>query len=188
VGFGRRALASTPEEVYAYVLYQVGAIQAACRAQGVTLQHVKAHGALYNQAVKDEALALAIARAVKDAGEGIILMGLANSAFEGASAEAGVPFAAEAFADRAYEPDGSLVSRKKEGAVIHDVNLAAERVLRMLKEGAVEAIDGSLVSIRPHTICLHGDTPEAVEMARKLRRKLETEGVVVRPLKEVMGL
>jgi len=188
VGFGRRALASTPEEVYAYVLYQVGAIQAACRAQGVTLQHVKAHGALYNQAVKDEALALAIARAVKDAGEGIILMGLANSAFEGASAEAGVPFAAEAFADRAYEPDGSLVSRKKEGAVIHDVDLAAGRVLRMLKEGTVEAVDGSVVSIRPQTICLHGDTPEAVEMARKLRRKLETEGVVVRPLKEVMGL
>jgi UPF0271 protein len=97
-----------------------------------------------------------------------------------------VPYAAEAFADRAYEVDGSLVSRKKEGAVLHDAELAASRVLRMLKNGVVEAIDGSVVSLRPQTICLHGDTAEAVEMARKLRRKLEDEGVAIRPLKEVV--
>jgi UPF0271 protein len=186
VGFGRRTIACTPDEVYAATLYQIGAVQAACRAEGLELQHVKAHGALYNQAAKDLDLAKAIAQATKDAGENLILMGLANSLFEQAAAEVGVPYAAEAFADRAYEADGSLVSRKKEGAVLHDAELAASRVLRMLKEGVVEAIDGSLVSLKPQTICLHGDTAEAVEMARKLRRKLEDEGVAIRPLKEVV--
>ncbi len=186
-GFGRRAIPCSPEEVYAGTLYQIGAVQAACRAEGLELQHVKAHGALYNQAAKDLDLARAIAQATKDAGENLILMGLANSLFERVAAEAGVPYAAEAFADRAYEADGSLVSRKKEGAVFHDADLAASRVLRMLKEGVVQALDGSEISLKPKTICLHGDTPEAVEMARKLRQKLEAEGVAIRPLKEVLN-
>lgn len=186
VGFGRRTLACSPEEAYASTLYQIGAVQAACRAQGMTLQHVKPHGALYNQAAKDPALAKAIAEAVRDAGEDIILLGLANSAFESAAREAGIPFAAEAFADRAYEPDGNLVSRKKEGAVIHDADLAARRVIQMATEGTVTAADGSLISMKPQSICLHGDTPEAVEMASAIRKALEEAGVKVCSIREVL--
>lgn len=186
MGFGRRTIACTPEEVYAYTLYQIGAAQAASRAQGITLQHVKPHGALYNQAAKDPALAKAIAEAVRDAGEGIILLGLANSAFETAATDAGIPFASEAFADRAYEADGSLVSRKKEGAVIHDAYLAARRVIRMATEGTVEAIDGTVIEMTPQSICLHGDTPEAVEMARTVRNALEEAGVKVCSIREVI--
>ncbi len=186
VGFGRRTLACSTEEAYANTLYQIGAIQAACRSQEMKLQHVKPHGALYNQAAKDPALAKAIAEAVRDAGEGIILLGLAHSAFETAAREAGVPFAAEAFADRAYEPDGNLVSRKKDGAVIHDAELAAQRVVRMAKEGTVEAVDGTIIRMKPQSICLHGDTPEAVEMSRLIRNALEEAGVKVCSIREVL--
>lgn len=186
MGFGRRTMACSPEEVYAYVLYQIGAIQAACQAEGICLQHVKPHGALYNQSAKDPALAKAVAEAVRDAGGSLILLGLANSAFQKAACEAGIPFAAEAFADRAYEPDGNLVSRKKEGAVIHDSNLAAARVIRMATEGTVEAIDGSSIAMKPQSICLHGDTPEAVEMARSIRKALMTAGITVCSIKEVL--
>ena len=125
VGFGRRNMKCTPEEEYADCLYQIGALSAFCRTNGLTLQHVKPHGAMYNQAAKDPGLARAIARAVKDSGENIILMGLANSEFENAAKEMGVPFAAEAFADRGYMPDGSLVPRSQPGAIIHDVEEAA---------------------------------------------------------------
>lgn len=152
----------------------------------MTLQHVKPHGAMYNQAAKDPALAAAIARAVRDAGEGIILMGLANSEFEKAAKELGVPFAAEAFADRGYMPDGSLVPRSQPGAVIHDPAKAAERVVRMVTEGTVEAVDGTIINFRPDSICMHGDTPEAVEMAKAVRAALEAAGVKVTNLKEVV--
>lgn len=186
VGFGRRNMKCTPEEEYADCLYQVGAIQAFCRANGMELQHVKPHGAMYNQAAKDPELAKAIAQAIKDAGEGIILMGLANSAFEEAAKEVGIPFAAEAFADRGYMPDGSLVPRAKPGAVIHDVAEAAKRVVRMVTEGKVTAIDGTEINFRPQSICMHGDTPEAVEMAKAVRTALEAAGVKVTNLKEVV--
>ena len=182
VGFGRRNMGCSPDEVYAFTLYQVGALGAFCRAEGVPLRHVKPHGALYNQAAKDPRLAEALARAVRDAGEGIILLGLANSAFADAAATAGIPFAAEAFADRAYRADGTLVPRGEPGAVIHDVPLAAARVVRMATEGVVEALDGTLVSLRPHSVCLHGDTAEAVIMAREVRRALEGAGVAIRAL------
>jgi len=187
MGFGRRVMNCTPDEVYSYVLYQVGALQAICKAEGIFLQHVKPHGALYNQAAKDPELAYSIACAVKDAGEGLILLGLANSAFEEAASKAKVPFASEAFADRAYERDGTLVSRKKEGAVIHDAELAARRVVQMVKDGTVEAIDGTLIKLKPHSICLHGDTPEAVEMAKAIRDTLEKESITICPIKEVIG-
>ena len=186
VGFGRRNMKCTPDEEYADCLYQIGALQAFCRANGMTLQHVKPHGALYNQAAKDPALAAAIARAVRDAGEGIILMGLANSEFEKAAKELGVPFAAEAFADRGYMPDGSLVPRSQPGAVIHDPAKAAERVVRMVTEGTVEAVDGTIINFRPDSICMHGDTPEAVEMAKAVRAALEAARVKVTNLKEVV--
>jgi UPF0271 protein len=186
MGFGRRTIACSPDEVYAYTLYQIGAVQAACKAKGITLQHVKPHGALYNQSAKDLELARAIAHAVRDAGDDIILLGLANSLYEKAAHEASIPYAAEAFADRAYEPEGNLVSRKKEGSVFHDANYAAERVLSMVTEGKVEAIDGSVITLKPQSICLHGDTPEAVDMAKTIKETLEASGVKVCSLKEVL--
>lgn len=187
VGFGRRNMNCTPDDVYAYCLYQIGALKAFCKAKGLSLQHVKPHGAMYNQAAKNHEQALAIASAVKDAGHGfIILMGLANSEFEKAAAELKIPFAAEAFADRGYMPDGTLVPRSQPGAIIHNAELAAARVVRMATEGKVEAIDGTTIDFRPASVCFHGDTPEAVEMARAVRKALEAEGVAVRPLKEVV--
>lgn len=186
VGFGRRNMACSPDEVYSDCLYQIGALAAFCAANGRTLQHVKPHGAMYNQAAKDPKLADAIAAAVKDSGPSVILMGLAGSEFERAAKDAGVPFAAEAFADRAYMPDGSLVPRSRPGSVIHDAEAAAARVVRMATEGTAEAIDGTIINFRPHSICLHGDTPEAVEMAKAVRKALEAAKVAVRSLKEVV--
>ena len=186
MGFGRRNMDVTPDEAYAYTLYQIGAMQAACNAVGIKLQHVKAHGALYNQAAKNHALAVAIAQAVKDAGQGLILLGLANSEFDKAAAEVGVPYAAEAFADRAYQADGTLVPRKVEGSMIHDVNLAVARVVRMVKEGKVETIDGKVINLKPHSICLHGDSPKAVQMATEIRKGLQAAGIKIVPISEVI--
>ncbi|MBC7321673.1 MAG: LamB/YcsF family protein [Acetomicrobium sp.] len=186
IGFGRRNMEVTPDEVYAYTLYQIGAVQAACHAVGAKLQHVKAHGALYNQAAKNRALAVAIAQAVKDAGQGLILLGLANSEFDNAAAEVGVPYAAEAFADRAYQADGTLVPRKVQGSMIHDVSLAVARVVRMVKEGKVETIDGHVIDLKPHSICLHGDSPKAVQMATEIRKGLQAAGIKIMPISEVI--
>ncbi len=186
LGFGRRNMSCSPDEVYSYCLYQIGALSAVCRAHGVSLQQVKPHGAMYNQAAKDQRLAEAIVSAVKDGGDHLILLGLAGSCFEKAALEAGVLFAAEAFADRAYQEDGSLVPRKQPGAVIHDVHLAADRVIKMVREGTIEAINGAEIHLRPHSICLHGDTPGAVSMAQAIREALSQAGVTVSCLKEVL--
>jgi UPF0271 protein len=186
VGFGRRNMTCTPDEVYAYTLYQVGAMMGVCASEGVILQHVKPHGAMYNQAAKDSKLASAITRAIKSLGGGIILMGLAGSAFEAAAAEQGVPFAAEAFADRGYMADGSLVPRDKPGAFIHDPDEAAARMLKLVKEGTVETPDGQTLKLKAHSICMHGDSPEAVKMAEVMKATLEKNGVAVKNLKEVL--
>lgn len=183
MGFGRRNMTCTPDELYAYTLYQAGALAAVCRSEGVELQHVKPHGAMYNQAAKDPRMAEAIARAVRAFGEGVILMGLAGSAFESAAAEAGVPFAAEAFVDRGYRPDGSLVPRSRPGAFIRDPKEAAARMVRLVKEGTVTAADGSTLRLKAHSICVHGDNPDAVEMARAVRAALEKEGIAVKALR-----
>lgn len=185
-GFGRRNMACTPAEVYAYCLYQIGALQAFCAAQGVALQHVKPHGAMYNQAAKDKALAEAIAAATKDAGGKLILMGLANSEFGTAAKAAGVTFAAEAFADRAYMKDGSLMPRSQAGSVIHDADEAARRVVQMVTKGTVTAADGTEIAFRPDSICLHGDTKEAVDMAAAVRKALEAAGVAITPMREIL--
>lgn len=182
VGFGRRNMTCTPDELYTDTLYQIGALKAFCEAAGIKLQHVKPHGAMYNSAAKKIEEARALAQAVKDAGEGIILMGLAGSKFDEAAAEIGVPYAAEAFADRGYMNDGTLVPRKMEGAFVRDVELAAQRVIRMVKEGVVEAIDGTIVNLKPQSICLHGDSPTAVQMARTLRTRLIEAGIEIVPL------
>ena len=184
-GFGRRALDCTPAEVRADVLYQVGALAALARVQGVSLQHVKPHGGLYNTAAGHEPTARAICQALAEYDLELILVVLAGpggKVIRTVAAEFGLRVALEAFADRAYTPEGRLVPRGQEGAVIHDPGLVAERCLRMAQEGVVEAIDGSLVELRPHTICVHGDTPSAVELVQGVRSRLEAAGVELVPL------
>jgi UPF0271 protein len=187
LGFGRRNMTCTPDELYAYTLYQVGALQGICASEGLELQHVKPHGAMYNQAAKDPKLALAIVKAVKSVGKGIILMGLANSAFETAAREEGVPFASEAFADRGYMPDGSLVPRSQPGAFIHDPDEAAARMVKLVKEGAIETSGGQILKMKAHSICMHGDNPAAVKMAEVVRAAMEKNGIAVKNLFEIRG-
>ncbi len=182
-GFGRREMKASPAEVEDFVLYQVSALAGMARAQGLTLQHVKAHGALYNMACKDRPLADAIARAVAAFDRTLILFGLPNSELLRAGEAAGLPVAAEVFADRAYERDGSLVSRSKPGSVIHDAALVVERAVRMVKDKTVVASDGSVIPLQADTICLHGDTQGAADLARAIRRGLESAGIRIAPLK-----
>jgi UPF0271 protein len=154
------------------------------QAQGVRLQHVKAHGALYNMACKDRGLADAIAKAVAAFDRGLILFGLPNSELLRAGEAAGLPVAAEVFADRAYERDGSLASRTKPGSVIHDTKAVVERAVRMVKHQQVLAVDGSVVALKADTICLHGDTPGAANHAREIRRGLEAASIQIAPLRD----
>ncbi len=188
VGFGRRAMACTSDEVYAFCLYQIGALAALCRAEGVPLCHVKAHGALYNQSARDPDLACALARATRDAAPSLILLGLPRSQHEIAARETGVPFAAEAFADRAYQADGSLVARTLEGSVLHDPEVIATRVIRMVTEGIVETAQGEVVTIRADSICVHGDNSAACRILETIRRALDEAGVHISPLREVLSL
>ena len=181
VGFGRRAMELTVEEIEADVTYQVGALWAFCRAEGVPLRHVKAHGALYNKAAGDIATARAIAQAINKVDSSLIMVCLSNSAMVEAAGEAGVTCVEEAFADRAYTGEGKLVPRAKPGAVLHDPALIAERVLRMARDKIVVADDGSEVTLHPQTICVHGDTPGSYEMLTAIRRRLEENGVQLKP-------
>jgi 5-oxoprolinase (ATP-hydrolysing) subunit A len=181
-GFGRREMVMSPREAEDLVLYQIAAVAGVAHVEGVRLQHVKPHGALYNMASRDVALAGAVARAVAAFSDQLILLGPPGSELLKAGSALGLRVVGEAFADRAYEPDGSLVSRKKLGAVIHDVNVVVERSIRLAKERAVVAIDGSIVHLQADTICVHGDTPGADELAAKLREALERSGVEVKPM------
>ena len=179
VGFGRREIKATPQEVEDFVLYQVAALAGAAGAQGMRLQHVKAHGALYNMACRDRALADAIARAVAAFDRHLILFGLPKSELIRAGQEAGLPVAAEVFADRAYEPDGSLASRQNAGSVIHDQAAVVARAIQMVQERRVVATDGSVITLEADTICLHGDTPGAADLARAVRAGLESAGIQI---------
>lgn len=182
-GFGRRTIAADPAEVEADVVYQVGALAAFVSSHGKALVHVKPHGALYNQAAVDPGLARAIARGVARVSRGLVLVGAASSEPMRKAAEAeGLRFAAEAFADRAYERDGTLVPRGRAGAVITDSAEAAGRAVRIASEGRIAAIDGTVIALAADTLCLHGDTPGAVEHARAVRTALEAAGITVRPL------
>ena len=183
VGFGRREMKATPAEVEDFVLYQVAAMAGIAAAQGVTLQHVKAHGALYNMACRDRALADAIARAVASFDRTLILFGLPNSELLRAGEAVGLPVAAEVFADRAYDPDGSLTSRSKPGSVIHDTQQVVDRAIRMVKDKQVIAVDGSTIALQADTICLHGDTPGAADHARAVRAGLEAAGIRITNLR-----
>jgi len=183
LGFGRRLMEITRQEARDYMLYQIGALRAFAEALGVTLQHVKPHGAIYNAAVKDRELSLGIAEGVADAGRGLILVGLPDSELIRAGQDVGVRVAREAFGDRAYNEDGTLVSRKIAGSLITDPDGVAERVLALAR-GSVKAITGKEIPIAADTICLHGDTPGAGSIARRVRERLEAAGITPRPMGE----
>jgi len=182
VGFGRREMRLSTAEVEDLVLYQLAAIAGVAGAEGVRLQHVKAHGALYNMAARDAALARAIARAVATFDRTLILLGLPNSALLHEGHAAGLRIAAEVFADRTYEADGSLTPRRTPGSVIHDPARVVERAVAMITSNQVTATDGRVVSLRGDTICLHGDTPAAGELGHQLRAGLESAGIRVAAL------
>jgi len=179
-GFGRRAMQVAPEEAYALVLYQVGALSGFCRASGGQLSHVKPHGALYNAAAKDAPLADAIARAVRDFDPRLILFGLAGSELVRAGRKVGLATANEVFADRTYHADGTLTPRNRPGAMIRDVSAALAQVERIICHGRVLALDGTEVAIEADTVCIHGDEPDAAQFARELRVLLGQLGIAVR--------
>jgi UPF0271 protein len=182
VGFGRRELKASPREVEDMVVYQIGALAAMARAEGVGLSHVKAHGALYNMAARDRALADAIAAGVRAADPTLVLFGLPGSELIRAGEAAGLAVAAEGFADRAYLPDGSLAPRTSAGAVLRDPAIVVQRAVAMIADGRVTATDGSILTFHVDTLCVHGDTPGAADLVRQLRQGLEQRGVTVRPI------
>ena len=179
-GFGRRAMAITPEEARAITLYQIGALDAFARDAGARLRHVKPHGALYNMAAGDRRLAEAIASAVHAFDPALVLVGLSGSELIKAGRGLGLACASEVFADRGVEPDGSLTPRGRPGALIEDEALAVARVLRMVTEGRVTCSDGADLAIQADTVCIHGDQPGALAFARGLREALGRAGIEVR--------
>ncbi|MGI6021471.1 MAG: LamB/YcsF family protein [Lachnospiraceae bacterium] len=181
MGFGRRNMAATPAEVSAYVTYQLGALEGFARKYGMKIQHVKPHGAMYNMAGKDYELALAVAKAIKAFNPDIICLALAGSQSVQAAKDVGLRVAQEVFADRGYMPDGSLVPRSQAGAMITDENQAIERVVRMVMEHKVKAVDGNDIEIIPDSICVHGDNEKALAFVEKIRTRLMSEGVEIAP-------
>ena len=182
-GFGRREMEMTPAELEAAIVYQVGAVGTFARAAGVELRHVKPHGALYNRAAIDPAVAESIARAVRRVSRDLVLVGLAGSVILDAGLAAGLPVAAEAFADRAYEPDGRLRSRRLPDAVHASAAVAAAQAVSIVRDGRVTTRDGSSFVVHADTICLHGDTPAAPEFARAIRAALTGAGATIAALR-----
>ncbi|TFD99992.1 LamB/YcsF family protein [Jeotgalibacillus sp. R-1-5s-1] len=182
-GFGRRNLSVSEQEAYDFTLYQVAALYGFVKAQGGKMQHVKPHGALYNMAAKDPLLAGAIARAVRDLDEELILFGLSGGELIRAGKEAGLQTASEVFADRTYQPDGSLTPRTQPNALITEDEKAVAQVVRMVKEGIVMDASGNDVPIEAHTVCIHGDGEHALTFARKINRTLADEGIEIKSLK-----
>ena len=187
MGFGRRNIDATLAEIKGYVTYQIGALQAFAKAQGLKVEHVKPHGALYLMAVEDEKISEAVVEAIKNVDKDLIFIALAGAKGEKMTKigeSIGLRVAYEAFPDRAYSPEGTLVSRRQPGAVIRDPDVVAQRALKMAKEGKVVAIDGTEINLRPETLCVHGDTPGAVNLVKKIRQTLTEENVEVIPLSE----
>jgi 5-oxoprolinase (ATP-hydrolysing) subunit A len=183
-GFGRRPMPGlSSAEIENLIAYQIGALQAIATAAGHKVTHVKAHGAISNVACEDDMTAQAIANAIKAVDPNLVFVVLANSKLVKAGERANLPMAHEAFADRAYEDDGNLVSRRKPGAVLHDPGLIAERVVRMVQDSAIVSVTGKVVKSRIDTICIHGDNPEAVGIARGVRKALKDAGIEVAPFK-----
>ena len=185
MGFGRRNMNVSHEEAKAYTLYQISALGGMCKAAGVKLSHVKPHGAMYNMAGKDYELSKAICEAIKEYDPSLIVMGLAGSQMVKAARDMGLKTAEEVFADRAYEEDGSLVARSKPGAMIEDEDEAIARVVRMIKEGKVQAITGNDIDIKADSVCVHGDGEKALLFVEKIRKALTDEGIEICPLEEV---
>ena len=180
LGFGRRNMDVASADLVADVIYQIGALQGLAHAAGTHISYVKPHGALYNTIAQDERQARDVIAAIRAVDAGLALVALAGSPLVQWAQDAGLRVIAEAFADRAYTPQGALVSRREPGAVLHDSALVASRMLRLVRDGVVEAVDGSLARVQAQSICVHGDSPGAVEMARAVRMALESDGVVVR--------
>jgi UPF0271 protein len=180
-GFGRRFIDVEPAELTAEIIYQIGALSALATAAGASVSYVKPHGALYNSIVTHEVQARAVAAAVYAVNPGLPVLGLAGSVFFDAAAELGLRTVAEAFADRTYRPDGQLVSRREPHAVLHDAEQIAERVLTMITDGRVIAEDGSEIAISVESVCVHGDSPGAVQIATAIRARLAEHGVLPAP-------
>lgn len=183
-GFGRRKMETTPEEIKNYIIYQVGALQAFAHSRGAKLQHVKPHGALYNTAAADKKIARALAEAVYSLDKNLIFMVLAGSEMEKAAREVGLRYACEVFADRNYNCDGTLVCRSRPGSVITDSAAAATRMVEIITTGKIKAIDGATFPVQADSICVHGDTPGAIEHMVNLRRVLKEAGIEVIPMGE----
>lgn len=184
MGFGRRLMAMTPQEVEDGILYQLGALEGICRAEGTSLAYVKPHGALYNAAVKDGRLAEAVAKAVRAFSPGLVLLCPVASAMARAAEAQGLRAAREFFADRAYREDASLLPRSEPGAVISDPEQVCRRVLRAVQEGVVETASGKEIAMEMDSICLHGDNPEAAALARRIRNALVEAGIALKPFVE----
>lgn len=181
VGFGRRNMDPSSEELVGDVIYQIGALKGLAQAAGGKVTHVKPHGALYNTIAADRRQAADVIQAIVAVDPALVLVALAGSSLVEQARAAGLVVVAEAFADRAYTSDGMLVSRREAGAVLHDPDLVAERMLRLATEGVVEAIDGSLTKVEAQTICVHGDSPGAVAIAQRLRQRLQGAGIGIAP-------
>ena len=182
MGFGRRNMNVSPAEAKAYIQYQLGALLAFCRASGVSMHHVKPHGALYNMAAKDEKLARAIVEGICEVDDRLTLLALSGSEMLLAAEKAGLRAASEVFADRAYQANGTLVPRSQPGAMITDENEAIARVVRMVTEGVVTSIDGIDVPLRADSICVHGDGAKALLFVQKIRQALGEKGVEIKAL------
>ena len=186
MGFGRRNMNISPQEAKAYMLYQLGALDAFLRTKGMKMQHVKPHGALYNMAAKDPVLSRAICEAVSEFDKSLIVLALSGGELAKTAQEMGLRTALEVFADRAYEEDGTLVDRRKEGAMITDEDEAISRVVRMIKEQKVTAVTGKDIPIRADSVCVHGDGAKALAFVEKIRNTFEKEGIVICSLDEMI--
>lgn len=180
MGFGRRAMNVDPQEIYNLTVYQVGAVQTFARINGYTLNHVKPHGAMYNLGAGNREISQAIAEAVYAVDTNLILFGLAGSELVKMGKQVGLRTAEEVFADRTYQPDGSLTPRTSANAMVTDPEEAVSRVIRMVKDNRVEAADGSDIDIKADTVCIHGDEPKSLEFAKILREKLTENGISIR--------
>lgn len=184
--FGRTNMDVTPEQVYNFTIYQLGALSAMAKAKGSKLQHIKPHGAMYNMAAKNKELSDAIVAAIKDFDDSIILLALSGSEMIESAKRAGIKYASEVFADRAYEADGTLRARKLEGSMITDEKEAISRVVRMIKEGKVTAYTGEDISLEAHSVCVHGDGEKALNFVRELNRAFRENNIETVNLSEAI--
>lgn len=187
LGFGRRNMQISFDEAKNYILYQLGALSAFAKAHHTKITHLKAHGALYNMATVDESLSLALCEAIASFDDSIILLGLSGSLMIEVAKQKGIRYANEIFADRAYNDDGTLVSRKIEGAVLHDEDLAIKRVLRIIKEGKVTSINGKDITLNADSICVHGDNAKALAFVQKIKIALEKEQIAICSLDKIIA-